>query len=237
MLLLGGYEDVGQVVDTHAVFHGQFPELYDMSVELSYAWQRLCTRNMLPIIISVLVLHRGATVHIDDLAHLLLVLLASILIPGSSLPRARVVGRPLVNVVALVVRCLPMLHVRVGHWASRWRCLVVLREATLLGSELSLFLRGEVVVIVDAAPRLGVGVSALALATCSCAQCIQFSGKRRLRLDERSAVITHGLVASIGVLGEQGESRRDQEHDEENEREDGVEDEEDNTHDSGDNTL
>jgi hypothetical protein len=48
---------------------------------------------MLPINISNLVLHRGATVtmsvHVYDLAHLLLVLLASmVVITGSPLPRA-----------------------------------------------------------------------------------------------------------------------------------------------------
>lgn len=53
--------------------------------------QDICTRNMLPINILDLVLHRGATmtIHVDYFTHLLLVLLASmVVVAGSSLPRA-----------------------------------------------------------------------------------------------------------------------------------------------------
>ena len=57
---------------------------------------------MLPMIISDLVLHRGATmtVHIDNLAHLLLVLLASMVIASSSLPWAGVVCRSVLYIIA-----------------------------------------------------------------------------------------------------------------------------------------
>lgn len=60
---------------------------------IMYLLQDICTRNMLPINISDLVLHRGATitmsVHVYDLAHLLLVLLASmVIVARPSLPRA-----------------------------------------------------------------------------------------------------------------------------------------------------
>ena len=60
---------------------------------------------MLPIDTSNLVLHREATVtmsvHVYDLAHLLLVLLASmVIVPSSPLPRAGVVGRPLLHVIS-----------------------------------------------------------------------------------------------------------------------------------------
>ena len=60
---------------------------------IMYLLQDICTHNMLPINISNLVLHGRATitmsVHVYDLAHLLLVLLASMVVIASSpLPRA-----------------------------------------------------------------------------------------------------------------------------------------------------
>lgn len=57
---------------------------------------------MFPINISDLVLHRGATVtiHVNDLAHLLLVLLASVVVASSSLPWAGVVSRTVLYIIA-----------------------------------------------------------------------------------------------------------------------------------------
>lgn len=57
---------------------------------------------MLPINISDLVLHlhRGATIHVDDLAHLLLVLLASMVVTSSPLPWAGVVCRSVLHVIS-----------------------------------------------------------------------------------------------------------------------------------------
>lgn len=55
---------------------------------------------MLPINISDLVLHRGATIHVDDLVHLPLVLLASMIVTGSSLPGAGVICRSVLHVIS-----------------------------------------------------------------------------------------------------------------------------------------
>lgn len=69
-------------------------------MELCISIQDICTRDMLSINISGLVLHRGATIHVDDLVHLPLVLLASMIVTSSSLPRASVVRRPMLHVVS-----------------------------------------------------------------------------------------------------------------------------------------
>jgi len=112
--------------------------------------------------------------------------------------------------------------------------LVVLREATLFECHLAL-LQGvvvdDIVVVVDARVR------ALALATRSSTKSIELRGQLRLRLDERSTVVTHRLVARVGVLGEQSESRRNEDHEQQNKSERSVEDEEDDTHGSGHDAL
>jgi hypothetical protein len=114
--------------------------------------------------------------------------------------------------------------------------LVVLCEASLLGRQLTLLKRvgrERVVVVIEARAR----VRALAFATGSCAKSIKLSGELGLRLDERAAVIAHGLVSGIGVLREQGETGRNKDHEKENQGKDGVVYEEDDTHDSGYDTL
>lgn len=72
---------------------------------IMYLLQDICTHDMLPINGSDLVLHRGAaitmSVHVYDLAHLLLVLLASmIVVTSSTLPRARAVCGPMLHIVS-----------------------------------------------------------------------------------------------------------------------------------------
>lgn len=110
----------------------------------------------------------------------------------------------------------------------------MLREATLFECHLAL-LQGvvvdDIVVVVDARVR------ALALATRSSTKSIELRGQLRLRLDERSTVVTHRLVARVGVLGEQSESRRNEDHKQQHKSERSVEDEEDDTHGSGHDAL
>jgi len=74
--------------------------------------------------------------------------------------------------------------------------------------------------------------ASLALATSGGTQRIELSVELSLRLDEGTTVITHGLVSGVGVLGEDGECRSDNDGDEEDERENGVEDEEEDAHDT-----
>ena len=59
--------------------------------------------------------------------------------------------------------------------------------------------------------------------TSSHGQCIKLSIEVGLRLDERSTIITHWLVTSVGVLGKDGIDRGDENHDEKNQTKDGVE--------------
>lgn len=114
----------------------------------------------------------------------------------------------------------------------------MLAKATLLGGHLSLLLGGgDVIIVIDARSRLTVGMSSLALTTSSGTKGIELGGQLSLRFDERATVIAHWLIASVGVLGEQGESRRDEEHDEKHKRESGVDDEEDDAHDSSHDSL
>lgn len=113
----------------------------------------------------------------------------------------------------------------------------MLAEATFFGRYLTLLLGREVVLVVDARSGLSVGMSALALAACGSAQSVKLGGKLSLRLDEGSAVIAHRLVTRVGVLGEEGEARRDEEHEQEHQREGGIEYEEDDSHDTSDDGL
>ena len=55
-----------------------------------------------------------------------------------------------------------------------------------------------------------------------------------MRLDKRASVIPHGLVARIGVLGENGKAGSDEDEDQEDQREDGVVYKEDDSHDTSD---
>ena len=81
-------------------------------------------------------------------------------------------------------------------------------EASFLLCQLPLLVfRSNVIVVINAGPRLGVRVSSLALATSSSSQRIQFCGQLRLRLDEGAAIIAHRLVAGVGILGEESKSR------------------------------
>lgn len=67
-------------------------------------------------------------------------------------------------------------------------------------------------------------------------QCIELSVELSLRLDEGATVIAHRLVSGVGVLGEDGECRSDNDGNEEDERENGVENEEEDAHDTIDQT-
>ena len=58
-----------------------------------------------------------------------------------------------------------------------------------------------------------------------------------LRLDEGAAVVAHGLVAGVGVFGEDGDDGGDEDEQEEDEGEGGVVDEEDDAHDAADEAL
>lgn len=121
------------------------------------------------------------------------------------------------------------------HRAARRRRLVVLGETALLGSHLALIriARGEGIIIVNG----GAGVGSFAFAAGSRTKRIQLGSKLCLRLNEGAAVIAHGLVPGIRVLREQGEARRDEDHQKEDKRKDGIVDEEYNAHGAGDNGL
>jgi hypothetical protein len=80
-------------------------------------------------------------------------------------------------------------------------------------------------------------MGSLALAASSSTKSIQLGRQLGLRLDERAAVITHRLVASVGVLGEERKSGRNQKHHKKDKRKGGVDDEEDDSHDSSDDGL
>lgn len=99
-----------------------------------------------------------------------------------------------------------------------------------------MFLGGShVIVIIDARSRLR--VRSLALAASGRTQRIELSGKLCLRLDERTTIIAHWLVAGVGVLGEESKPRRDQEHDKEDQGESGVVHKENHTHDTSNDGL
>ncbi|KAH0281834.1 TRP-domain-containing protein, partial [Aureobasidium melanogenum] len=74
--------------------------------------------------------------------------------------------------------------------------------------------------------------ASLAFTTSGSTQSIKLRVELSLRLDEGTTVVAHGLVSGVGVLGEDGECRSDNDGDEENQREDSVEDEEEDTHDT-----
>jgi len=76
----------------------------------------------------------------------------------------------------------------------------------------------------------------LAFTTSGSTQCVELGVELSLGLDKRTAVVAHGLVSGVGVLGEDGECRSDKNGDQKNKGEDGVEDEEEDTHDSIDQT-
>jgi hypothetical protein len=112
----------------------------------------------------------------------------------------------------------------------------MLREALLVG-HLALLLgrvrRKSVVIVINTGTR----VSTFALSTSGSTKRVKFSSELGLRLDERSAVVTHWLVTSVGVLREQGEARRDQDHEKEDKGENSVVDEKYDAHDTGYDTL
>jgi len=109
----------------------------------------------------------------------------------------------------------------------------VLAKAALLCGHLALLIdRGNVIIVVYARARLG--MRSFAFTTSSGTKSVELGGELGLRLDERAAVIAHRLVAGIGVLGKEGESRRDEKHDEENQSKGSVVDEEDHTHNTSD---
>ena len=94
--------------------------------------------------------------------------------------------------------------------------------------------RKTVIVIFNASTLVGGSIATLA--TSSCTESIKFGWQLGLRLDERAAVVTHWLVASVWVLGEESERRGDDEHDEKDQCEDGIEYKEDDTADTSDDT-
>jgi len=72
--------------------------------------------------------------------------------------------------------------------------------------------------------------------TGGCTESIEFSRSNyfRVGLDEGSSVITHWLVASVWVLGDQSIDGGDKDQDQEDKGKDGVHDEEDDTQDTTD---
>lgn len=92
--------------------------------------------------------------------------------------------------------------------------------------------RPTVLVVFDASTL----PATLAFAASGGTQGVKLSVELSLGLDEGTAVITHGLISGVGVLGEDGESRSDKNGDQKDKGENGVEDEEEDTHDSVDQT-
>jgi len=64
-----------------------------------------------------------------------------------------------------------------------------------------------IIIVVQRGPVLP-----LSFATGGCTKSIQLSGQLRLRLDERATVVSHRLIAVVGVLREEGESGSDKNH-------------------------
>lgn len=75
------------------------------------------------------------------------------------------------------------------------------------------------------------------VAACGDAEGIEFGVEVGLRFDEGTTVVSHGLVAGIGVLGEDGEAGSEEDQEQKDEGEDSVHNEEDDTHDTGYDTL
>ena len=77
----------------------------------------------------------------------------------------------------------------------------------------------------------------LLVSTSGRTQGVELSGELGLRLDEGATVVAHGLVAGVGVLGDDSVGGRDENEDQEDKGKDHVDDEECHAHDTSDETL
>lgn len=127
----------------------------------------------------------------------------------------------------------------VGSWAASVgsRRLIVRRVRSAVHISVGLFLahasrrvRVRVIVVIDAS-------TSLAIATSGSTKSIELSVELSLRLDERAAIVTHRLVAGIGVLREQSVAGGNKDHDQEDKGEDDIDDEEDDTDNTSYNSL
>ena len=80
-------------------------------------------------------------------------------------------------------------------------------------------------------------VGRLDISPSCCSESIKLGGESRLRLDERGSIVSHRLIASIRVLGEESVEGRDKHQDQQGQGEDCVDDEEYDTHNTNDKTL
>lgn len=91
-----------------------------------------------------------------------------------------------------------------------------------------------VVLVVDGGAGFG---KVLAVTTGRGSQGVQLGGELGLGLDERATVVAHGLVTSVGILGEEGVAGGYENHNKKNESKGSVIDEEDDTHDTSNQAL
>ena len=89
-----------------------------------------------------------------------------------------------------------------------------------------------IIIVVQRGPVLS-----LSFATGGCTKSIQLGRQLRLGLDERATVISHRLIAVVGILREEGESGSDKNHQEKNESKDCIVNKENHTHDTSNHSL
>jgi len=77
-------------------------------------------------------------------------------------------------------------------------------------------------------------VSSTAISTSRCTKCVEFSGLCKIggRLDKGAAVVAHGLIPGLWVLGSQSSNRRPKAHGKDDKGKDDVDNEEEDTHDA-----
>jgi hypothetical protein len=108
-------------------------------------------------------------------------------------------------------------------------------EGALLCRYLALLerVRGDGIIVIEGSSC----VVTLAFASSGCTKGVKLSCKLSLGLDKGPTVITHRLVACVGVLSEQCESGRNKHHEKQDEGKGGVVDEEYDSHDSSHDSL